>query len=69
MPNKAGRSYVVRYEPRGRLVKYIVLKEVDNKEYQEERVDDQIVVSIQEVLEDLVLLLMQFRVVFCSFLL
>jgi hypothetical protein len=42
VPNKVGWSYVVRYEPRGRPVKYIVLEEDDNEENEQDDVEDQV---------------------------
>jgi hypothetical protein len=50
VPGRGGWSYVVRYDPRGRLVKYNVVKEDDIEE--EDDVEEQLVhVSDEDVVE------------------
>jgi hypothetical protein len=53
VPGKVGWSYVVRYEPRGRPVKYIVLEEGYNEEDQQDDAREQVDVSVEEV-EDII---------------
>ena len=49
VPNKVGWSYVVRHESRGRLVKYIVLKNANIEEDKEDDVEAKVHVSEQVV--------------------
>ena len=47
VPNEVGWSYVVRYDLRGMPVKYIVPKEVDIEEDQEDDIEEKVHVSNQ----------------------
>ena len=52
VPSKAGLSYIVRYDPRGRLIKYNAVQEEDNFEEEgdadQEKLDIDVDVSDEE---------------------